>query len=158
MRHSLRLLAVGALVLAVGGGAGPAGATPVAPADTAGALGPGVRAGILLRSGAGSSTDVESVIGGLRGAGPREVTRGGDGGELTFDFVPGIASQNESRFASFLPSATVRTPVFARSPAASVRFATVEQANAPVPEPSGLVLGALGLIGFAAARRRISRA
>jgi hypothetical protein len=124
-------------------------------------IGSGVIVGLVDSGFADFSTDVEYRTDGSGDVGPDEISRsGGAGDELTFDYEPSVIDPpDEALFLSALTDATEFAPIgtttiFARDVAGALYSVTLEQTNAPVPEPSALVMGGLGLIGLAASRRR----
>jgi hypothetical protein len=124
-------------------------------------IGPGVIVGLVDRDYAGFSTDVEYRTDGDGDVGPDEISRSvGTGDALTFEYDPSVIDPpEEALFLSVLTNAPDfaaigTTTIFARDITGALHFVTLEQTNAPVPEPSAVVLGGLGLIGLAASRRR----
>jgi hypothetical protein len=124
-------------------------------------IGTGVIVGLLDRGFAGFSTDVEFLTSGAGDVGPDEISRGAAAGdELTFEYEPSVIDPpQEALFLSVLTDATGFAPIgtttiFARDLTGALFFVTLENTNAPVPEPSALALGGLALIGLARSRRR----
>jgi hypothetical protein len=127
-------------------------------------IGTGVVVGLVDRDFAGFSTDVEYRVDGLGDVGPDGISRSaGAGDELAFSYAPSVIDPpEEALFLSVLTdaldfAAVGSTTIFARDVTGALYSVTLEDTNAPIPEPSTLVLGGLGLIALARGRRRAQR-
>jgi hypothetical protein len=127
-------------------------------------IGTGVIVGLVDRGFAGFTTDVEYRTDGLGDVRPDEISRSADGDALTFEYEPSVIEPpQEGFFLSVLTDAPGfgpigTTTIFARDVQGNLHFVTLENTNAPIPEPSTVVLAGLGVAGLAAARSRRRRA
>lgn len=128
--------------------------------------GPGSIVGLVVEGFSGFTTDVDFSLSGLGDVGPNAIGRSaGFGDELFVDYDPNVITPpDEALFLSFLTDATafaqVGTVTILALDEAGARYElTIEETNAPVPEPSALVLTAMGLFGLACSgrRRRLDR-